>query len=108
MADSENDIGAAMLANALVSYYSGVRWAAADDAAERVERQPDAKGRALWTKARDLLRSPNPIPPHKGFFPEFPSAHHVAYVRVRCFADGGAVSHESGDDDGDHEVINAF
>jgi hypothetical protein len=99
----DDDKAAAMLANALLSYYSGIKWAAGDDAAERVERQPDAIGRTMWTKARDLLRSPNPIPNYRGHFPDIPNPNAVHYVRIKTYADGGAVSHGGDDDDDDDE-----
>jgi hypothetical protein len=79
--DDSKHIAACMLANALIAN-QGSRRLAAIEAAFRVDKQPGAMGRAVWTKARDLLRSPNPIPPYRAHIPEIPSPHTVHYGRV--------------------------
>src|SRR5262249_3300626 len=88
----EHDIEAAMLANAVIKNFYGFRQGAANHANRRIDKQPNAEGRAVWTKARDLLRSPNPIPPYRGHFDSIPNPRAVRYERVQCFARGGAVN----------------
>src|SRR5262249_27925368 len=102
MAESDHDIAAAMLANALVSG-TGSRKLAYIEAAQRVDRQPDATGRALWRNVKALLRSPNPIPPYRGHFPQIPNPHAVHYKRIKAYATGGAVLSHGGDDDDDDD-----
>src|SRR5262249_17762634 len=89
-----------MLANAMLSHYSGFRQGPANHAAKRIEKQPDATGRALWRNVEALLRSPNPIPNYRAHFDAIPNPRAVHYERVQCFASGGAVlDHDGGDDD---------
>jgi hypothetical protein len=89
MADSKHDIAAAMLCNALISH-CGSRQQATEKAAKRIDKQPDATGRALWGKVHNLLKSGQAIPPHRGHFDSIPSRHAVHYIRIN-FADGGTV-----------------
>jgi hypothetical protein len=93
MAVSDHDIAeaAAMLANALIAN-TGSRQQATARAVKGVAKQTDATGKVLWRKVTDLLRSPDPIPPHRGHFPEIPNPNDVRYERVQCFASGGAVN----------------
>ncbi len=95
MAETDHDVAAAMLANALIAN-QGSRRLATIEAALRIDQQPNAEGRALWTRVRDFLRSPYPIPHHRGHFPSIPNPHALHYERVRLqFADGDAVTRRS-------------
>jgi hypothetical protein len=101
MADSPDDIAAAMLANALIAN-TGSRKQATERAARGIQKQTEPEGKAVWRKVHDLLGSGKDIPAHyRGDFPEIPNPHAVHYVRVN-FAPGGAV-----DDDGDEKISKA-
>jgi hypothetical protein len=93
MWDSDHDNAAAMAANALIRS-EGSR-DSARIAAELRSEHPKGDHRAFWGKVRDLLKSGKQIPPYFAHLDEIPNPNAVRYVRVQCFASGGAVSGHS-------------
>ncbi len=79
--DDPHHIAVAMIANALIAN-TGSRKTAAYEAAERSELDDTPCGRVFWRQVRNLLRSGQYIPPHRGHFPEFPTGREVHYERV--------------------------
>jgi hypothetical protein len=78
----------ALIANRLISSL-GSRREAAVKAAKRAEGGA-ADHWAFWKKVHTLLKSNEPIAPHRGFIPQFPSRHDVHYERVPGTAEPGA------------------
>jgi hypothetical protein len=101
--DKPLDTAAAMFANALIANCCGSRAKATERAAKAFDKQTEAEGQLVWMKAYHMLRSGNPIPPHRTHIPEIPNPHDLRYVRVECFASGGAVGGHDDDDGGNDD-----
>jgi hypothetical protein len=99
VAESKHDIAAAMYANALIAN-TGSREKATERAMKAFFKQTEPEGQLIWMKTYHMLRSGEPIPPHRTHIPEIPTGREVHYQRIECFARGGAVGSKA-DDDGD-------
>jgi hypothetical protein len=82
---SDVEMAVAMVSNALISN-TGSRKQAAAKAARRAEDAPDNDHHAFWKKVHTVLKSNEPIAPHRGHFPSIPNPHAVHYERVKTRA----------------------